>query len=45
MAADLEISEVQLAAGDIVSGDAVMAELRASLARFKDKKSLLADKR
>ena len=35
--ADLEISEAQLAAGDIVSGEAVLAELRASVARLEAK--------
>jgi hypothetical protein len=37
--AELEISEAQADAGDIVSGDVVMAELRASLARLEGKNS------
>ena len=35
--ADLEISEAQLAAGDVISGEAVLAELRASIARLEAK--------
>ncbi len=35
--ADLDISEAQVAVGDIVSGEEVLAELRASLARLEAK--------
>jgi hypothetical protein len=35
--ADLEISEAQAAAGDVVSGEAVLAELKASIARLEAK--------
>ncbi len=35
--ADLEISEAQLAAGDILSGDKVLEDLRASITRLETK--------
>jgi hypothetical protein len=37
IAAELEISEAEADAGDVVSGEVVLAKLRASMARLKAK--------
>lgn len=35
--ADLDVSEAQLAAGDLIPGETVLSELRASIARLQAK--------
>lgn len=38
--ADLDASEAELAAGDLVPGEVVLAELRASIARLETKQRI-----